>query len=963
MPDKIYDILIDIRATQAQVLQQLEQGMGRIRQEAEGFNNAFKTGAAVEIMHRHPDVAIHVDRHLVEWAKQGIEFNATMEQSRLGVAGVLRQFDASSYKDFKSALVDSDKVIALLLDKSNKLGLSFESMLEQYRTTANALFAGGVRDLQKQVDLTVLLQQAMASIGISGFQAQRDIFDILEGRASRTIAAKALGISDDDIARAKEAGTLYEFLTGKLQAVSESGAQIGNTFAAAEQRARNLSQQLAGVATTDVFKVLKSQLDELNALLAQPETAEKTRGISLAFLSLVEDAKTGVGAVIDAVKAIDHFLVVPEKIFELESKLLGLPFKQAYDIGQVAQFVDANTKIQNSILAQVQGATEFRQQQEARKALDNDILAAQKNVATSSDATRESAERFLHSLEVIRDVFKDIAGSAASTAHSVMLTAEQADKVIAASQKWQGFRRESVDLITTDPEQKFRDQLEETRIKLVRQLNPDADPIKYLEVAREVQERLNAMVIAHERDIALAAELNRIADEKLQGQKLILAGDREHGQALIDQAAIESKTLEIQNERHISYAEAYKIASDTVQTERGLSDQKKGQRDAQRDINDLLRESTNLLADIRERQKLISESPFLSADEKQSALHNLFIQEQQEIATQAAAVQRALQSAYGAGNQAEVDKLTEKLRVLKAEQVELGFKIDTSTFGGQIGAELVGWVNNFGTAAHQVSQVITGTLNTAIASTSQAIAGLIFGTTTWRQAFAQAAQSIVGNLIQILLQWIVSQTIMAALSKVFSRTNAQASTSAASQSAAAWSAAAISASIATEGAAAGTGTAAYLIALGAGQAAAIGASQAGGGSFYFGGPTGGVEGQFAGYVHGQEHVQPAHIVRAYGVELFEAFRLRKISVESARSLMNGMRIPVFPRTGSFAEGGAVAPGPAISAPVVSSGNVINNMAFFNDREAAARWLFDQPEGRRQLIDFMNGHAVELGSAS
>ena len=55
---------------------------------------------------------------------------------------------------------------------------------------------------------------------------------------------------------AREAGTLYEFLTQKLAAYREAGLEAANTFAASEQRLKNETEQLYGEIAKPVFEEL-----------------------------------------------------------------------------------------------------------------------------------------------------------------------------------------------------------------------------------------------------------------------------------------------------------------------------------------------------------------------------------------------------------------------------------------------------------------------------------------------------------------------------------------------------------------------------------------------------------------------------------------------------------------------------------------------------------------------------------
>jgi hypothetical protein len=249
------------------------------------------------------------------------------------------------------------------------------------------------------------------------------------------------------------------------------------------------------------------------------------------------------------------------------------------------------------------------------------------------------------------------------------------------------------------------------------------------------------------------------------------------------------------------------------------------QRERQKEIAALLREQQTDLEAIHQQQTLINSNPFLFIDERNRLLLNSFREEVTKLSGDLQTDKRLMDGG-------SLDPVTYER--VKAEAQKLGYEIDvlkqklaTLNFGGEFRADLTQWVNSFGTAAHQAASILTGTLNTAIGATSQALTGLIFQTGNWRQTFASAAQSIVQNIIQIALQYVVSRLVMEAIDRVTGGASSQAATSAATKSAAAWAPAAESAAIASYGAAVAYGTGAYLAGLAVAEAAAIGLSAGG----------------------------------------------------------------------------------------------------------------------------------------
>lgn len=235
---------------------------------------------------------------------------------------------------------------------------------------------------------------------------------------------------------------------------------------------------------------------------------------------------------------------------------------------------------------------------------------------------------------------------------------------------------------------------------------------------------------------------------------------------------------------------------------------------AHRQTNELLREQANLMAGIRGQQQLVQNDPFLSVDQKNAQMIPLITSQIAALNAQIASDKNALKDT--ALDPAQIEQVKGKIQQADLEVKKLGQDLKTLSFGGGLKAELTAWVNSFGSSIHQVASLITGTLNTAISATSQAITGLIFKTGNWKQAFAQAAQAIVGNIIQILLQWVVSQTIMKALGLAGKTADIATTEAVGAASAAAWAPAATAASIATLGTADATGVAALTAAMASG---------------------------------------------------------------------------------------------------------------------------------------------------
>ncbi len=206
---------------------------------------------------------------------------------------------------------------------------------------------------------------------------------------------------------------------------------------------------------------------------------------------------------------------------------------------------------------------------------------------------------------------------------------------------------------------------------------------------------------------------------------------------------------------------------------------------------------------------------------------------------------------------------------------------------------------------------------------AQSIEGLIKRTTTWGEAFENVGSAILNSVIrafaQMLANWITTQLTMLALGKTFGRTATRDSVLQAITLAKAWAPAAVSASIATQGGAAVTGTAAYIAGVGVSTAASVALASVGtgaGATFAEGGYTGpGGKYDPRGIVHAGEFVMPSDVVSKRGPGFF---------YEQMSEI----------RSGTDPRGGATL-----------------NLAVFDSRKSAERWAESQ-EFETRVVELM-----------
>lgn len=221
--------------------------------------------------------------------RDGVKFNATLEQSRLGIAAVLKQFDdTGKFKSFDDAITTASGALELLKQKAVTSPASFEALVQAFQGTVGPMTSAGIQ-LKDQVNLIVNMSQALAGLGIRSEQILQETRALITGNINAdAAAAKILNITAEDIRLATEAGNLYEFLSSKIAAFAEAGARGANTLATLRSNFGDLLQQRAADAMLKLNEKLKTLYERLTALAGSKSFAIVLDAIALRSTQVVD---------------------------------------------------------------------------------------------------------------------------------------------------------------------------------------------------------------------------------------------------------------------------------------------------------------------------------------------------------------------------------------------------------------------------------------------------------------------------------------------------------------------------------------------------------------------------------------------------------------------------------------------------------------------------------------------------
>lgn len=245
-----------------------------------------------------------------ETIADAINFNATLEDTTLGIASLLVSVgqvrDAfgrtlQPVEQLALAQVEAQRQVRLLRVEALKTSATFKGLAETFQIAVGPGLAAGLT-LEEIRKLTVRVSQSAASLGLPQNQLPEEIRSLLSGTIQQrtTRIASALGITNEDIRLAKEAGTLAEFLEKKFKAFSVAAEQSSFNFTVILSNLKDGFEQLIGQGSVPFFLELKDLLKDLQGVLVSvtqsgvdinPQSAAVVAAIASGLTTAVQQAR------------------------------------------------------------------------------------------------------------------------------------------------------------------------------------------------------------------------------------------------------------------------------------------------------------------------------------------------------------------------------------------------------------------------------------------------------------------------------------------------------------------------------------------------------------------------------------------------------------------------------------------------------------------------------------------------
>ncbi len=262
-------------------------------------------------------VARVVTREFNNMVAGAIRFQAEIEATRVGLAGLIAASGKIQSPIGENVGIDQQLLLSqqIAIDQMNKLRTDALATAASYNELAAAFqnaVAPGIQSgltLDQIRKVTVNISQAATGLGLAQDQLAEEIRSLFTGAISarNTRIATALGITPADINRAKELGTLFEFLDKRFAAISKTGKLLMSTFTGQLSNAADAFKQLLATSSTPLFEQLKKGLADVQGAIFQvvkKEVVLDPKTLS-AFRELFQGLAQGVAAVRAAFSRLD----------------------------------------------------------------------------------------------------------------------------------------------------------------------------------------------------------------------------------------------------------------------------------------------------------------------------------------------------------------------------------------------------------------------------------------------------------------------------------------------------------------------------------------------------------------------------------------------------------------------------------------------------------------------------------
>lgn len=241
------------------------------------------------------------------FVRRGIEFNSTIEQSRIGMASLIAtmaklQDEQGRTLEGAEKYAAAQSVAADMMKEIQRLGLettaTTQELVQGVQNVMGAAMNAGLK-LEQIPKFAVTAAQAMQAMGIPLVQMRTEIEALLTGNINgvQDLLAPRLEIDKATIESWRQQGILYDKLMEKMAAFEQAGKDVAQTWRGLTSNFSEAMDVLAGQSAQGISENLKTAVSELQDLIlttedGAPRISENFEQIAKVIIR-IEDALGG----------------------------------------------------------------------------------------------------------------------------------------------------------------------------------------------------------------------------------------------------------------------------------------------------------------------------------------------------------------------------------------------------------------------------------------------------------------------------------------------------------------------------------------------------------------------------------------------------------------------------------------------------------------------------------------------
>jgi hypothetical protein len=425
-----------------EALANLEKRSKRVDDAGRKISEGFKLGLGLNLQGQVMNGLAQIPRMFGEALKTGVQFNAELESSRIGIAAIFKQFDdTGKLGNFQGAMEKAGEAIDLLRQKALESPATFQQLVSAYQGVAGAMASAGL-NMRQQVDLVVTMSQALAGLGIRSEQILQESRALVTGNITEDAeAARILGITKKDVDTAREAGQLFEFLSGKLAAFKEAGKVGATTLNTQLSNLEDNLTNLKAVMAENVFVQIREAVVSLNQALGSDTAISKVAAWGQVIGSVFETIKRNWAIFIQFGDRVEKYFPADKLIPKLLSVGDYADYGELSGSAELAKRVELRGKRSSGLQADLRDARSPEEREKALAALNAEISAAKRErsdeIAKSTDGPNDAIRalsNYLTVLQVMKSHASELFGTGEqSLPKQAKATAEELKAVAKAS--------------------------------------------------------------------------------------------------------------------------------------------------------------------------------------------------------------------------------------------------------------------------------------------------------------------------------------------------------------------------------------------------------------------------------------------------------------------------------------------------------------------------------------------------